>query len=545
MIAQLDTLYGTWKPTRPAKTSRRLRDAREAGHMLAGFRLDSASRDPAIQAYFSQVTNLAAGAYYDIEKRALCRARCREEFDNNAYFRRIAKVYAETVVGLGPQLAILHAGAAGEELEKLWRAWSLAVGLGEKLRLMRLAPLHSGESFAWIGDNPRPHPTAPIALDLRIIEADRVETPWELTHLAHHSPNPNDPLILDGIEIDDWDQPIAYYVAKVHPTDTPRQDWRQFTQFNRIDAADMVHLFDRTRPEQRRGIPEMQSALILLRVMREFTLAVCEAGVNLAKQTIYFETDIPPDALAGEGDEEDGPPPNLPNELPTVPITRGRGQFLPENWKASAVKAEQPTATYDMFTGALIAEIGASIGMPENLARGSSKNFNFASGRLDHLTFRRTCDIDRERLERLVLEPLLARFLTDLAETGQLPAGLPTLAAELDHAWHWQAVDNGGDPAKEQAAATERIRAGLSSIQDEAAALGNTMARNIAETAEALGKSEQEVADAIFSALWGAPPEPPEPPEAPPETPPEVPPEAPDPEDEPEAEAEPREDSDE
>lgn len=479
MIARFDTLAGTWTPA-----------DRRAGHRSRLSRtvyLDSASNDPSIRQWFQSVENLASGSYYSPEKRRLCRARCREEFDNNAYARRIGRIYAETVVGIGPQIAVYHAGAAGKQLEKLWRTWSRAIGLGEKLRLIRLARLHSGEGFAELAQNPRKARHNPLPLDLRIFEADRVETPMgaDLTR------------ILDGLELDSWQQVTHYHVARAHPGDRTFQTWINAMIFDRLPADRIIHSFEITRPEQRRGIPEMQSALILLRVMREFTLSVCEASTNLAKNTIFFETDIPPDALAGDGEEEDAPPPTLPAELPTVPIQRGRGQFLPENWKASPVKAEQPTATYEMFTGALIAEVGASIGMPENLARGSSKNFNFASGRLDHLTFKRSLDIDRDHIERHILDRLLAEFMSQAHEMGLV--GSPELP---EHDWHWHAVDAGGDPAKEQRAAAERVASGFSSIQREASFMGSDIRENIAALSEDLGKSEDEIRELIARHIW-------------------------------------------
>ena len=467
MIAKFDTITHAMEPAMRRRIDR------------AGFALDSSSNDVSVRQWFKTVENLAAGSYYSPEKRRLCRARCREEFDNNAYARRIGRVYAETVVGIGPQIAVYHAGAAGKEIEKLWRTWSRAIGLGEKLRLIRLARLHSGEGFAEIGDNPNPRHTLP--LDLRIFEADRVETPLgvDLTR------------VLDGLELDSWQQPTHFHVARAHPGDRTFQSWRDAMIFDRVPADRIIHSFEVTRPEQRRGIPEMQSGLIILAALREFTLSVVESGITAARHAVLFKTDADSEAL-----DHAGPAPD-PLNLPEAPVSRGTAQYLPEGWDAYQLKSEQPTSTYEMFSGALIAEVGASIGMPENLARGSSKNFNFASGRLDHLTFKRSLDIDRDHIERHILDRILAEFMQQASELGLVGS------AELpEHDWHWHAVDAGGDPAKEQKAAAERVASGFSSIQREAAAMGSDVRENIAALSEDLGKSEAEIQELLISPIW-------------------------------------------
>ncbi len=97
---------------------------------------------------------------------------------------------------------------ANRIVEQEFFAWADAIGLAEKLRTMRLARVSDGESFGLLTNNPR-IPT-PVQLDVKLVEAEQVTAP---------SLNKPPARYLDGIQFDEYGNPINYDVLREHPGD--------------------------------------------------------------------------------------------------------------------------------------------------------------------------------------------------------------------------------------------------------------------------------------------------------------------------------------
>ncbi len=97
---------------------------------------------------------------------------------------------------------------ANRIVEQEFFAWADAISLAEKLRTMRLARVSDGESFGLLTTNPR-IPT-PVQLDVKLVEAEQVTAP---------SLNKPPARYLDGIQFDEYGNPITYDVLREHPGD--------------------------------------------------------------------------------------------------------------------------------------------------------------------------------------------------------------------------------------------------------------------------------------------------------------------------------------
>lgn len=151
---------------------------------------------------------LSPNAANSPEVRQKLHNRARYECANNSCAHGIALTLANDCVGTGPRLQLLSPNeAANSLLEELFAEWAAEAQLAAKLKTMRLSKVWDGESFGLLTTNRRL--TGPVKLDLRLVEAEQV---------ADSSMLP-DPTSVDGIQFDEWGNPVSYRVLRSHPGD--------------------------------------------------------------------------------------------------------------------------------------------------------------------------------------------------------------------------------------------------------------------------------------------------------------------------------------
>jgi capsid protein len=268
--------------------------------------------------HWSAADGLSASAANSSEVRRTLRNRSRYEVSNNSYARGITLTLANDVVGTGPRLQMLtNSAEANRIIEQEFLAWAHQVCLPEKLRTMRLARVTDGEAFALLTNNPQIK--APVQLDLRLIEADQVASPF-----IEQTPNH----YVDGIWFDNYGNPVRYDVLKEHPGEIT---FTSGVEYESIDAAAVIHYFRHDRPGQVRGIPDITPALPLFAQLRRFTLAVLAAAETAADFAGILYTDAPANG------EADAAEPFEPIELEKRMLVT-----MPGGWKMSQLQAEQP-----------------------------------------------------------------------------------------------------------------------------------------------------------------------------------------------------------
>ena len=355
--------------------------------------------------------------------RKTIRQRARYEVANNSFADGIVETLSNDIVGSEVQLQLGDTDAA-QRAEDAFARWASAVRLWEKVRTAVRAKTVDGEVFGLETTN-RAVP-GDIKLDLRLIECDQIESYYTGQAIKRSDE-------IDGIRFDADMNPTEYRVLKYHPGDyrinlaKSGGDW--------INARYVRHLFTATRPGQVRGVSELLPALSLFGELRLYTKAVLNSASRAAEVSGIVYTDMIP----GE-------------EMPTmaagteIEIVRNSLLSLPENWKLSQLKAEQPTTTYEMFRKAILNEIARCINMPYNIAACDSSGYNYASGRLDHQTYDRSIEVSRADLRAQMLDPILAAWLSEYASQNALSAA--QIRELSDHEWHFSQRDH-VDPAKE------------------------------------------------------------------------------------------------
>jgi lambda family phage portal protein len=409
--------------------------------LTAGY--DAAKSTPDNRRHWANADFLSADAANSASVRQALRSRARYEVANNSYARGIVLTLANDLVGTGPRLQLLTPDArTNARLEAAWRYWAAAVGLAEKLRTMRMARAQDGEAFAVLRTNPALKTT--VQLDLQLIEADRVASP------VAEMPSPR---VADGIHYDEYGNPISYEVLEAHPG----SGLAEATRSARIPAERMIHWFRADRPEQRRGVPDLTSALPLFAQLRRYTLAVIESAETAASLAVIMKTTMPPNGEAAAiGDVE-------------LALERNTAVFAPEGWEAQQLEAQQPTAQYDMFVRAIVREIARCLNMPYNIAACDATGANYASGQLDQKTYYRSIEVERAQVEAVCLDRALVEWL---AEARQVFGGLTLPSLQVPHEWFWDGLGEHNDPNRVASAQATRLRAGLTTAAQEFARQG-------------------------------------------------------------------------
>ena len=400
-------------------------------------RFDSAQTTADNANHWAAADGLSAKAAANPEVRKKIRERSRYETANNSYLKGMVLTIANATIGPGPRLQMkTDDPELNAFIEREFHDWCDEIRLADKLRTAEMATIVDGESFVMRSANYRQ--LTPVKADLHVIEADQISTPY-----LDLSPDAVDGLVMGADNYVD-----GYHMLKRHPGD--EYGWTLESRV--ISYRDMVHLFREDRPGQRRGISETQPSLHLFAMLRRFVLAVLAAAETAADYAAIMYTD----SNALEADDI----PNLdPNDA--MPIDRRVFQIMPNGWKMSQLKAEQPTTTFAEFRAAIINEAARCFLMPFNLATGNSSGYNFASGRLDYHIWENAVHIRQYARQRGICKQALWWWFREaMALPGYLPAGL-TQRDLLHHVFLWPAVTGPIDQLKEANANATDLETGL------------------------------------------------------------------------------------
>lgn len=478
MIASLVDHLGNPVISSPAKEERR----KQAWDRILA-RFDAAQTNSENENHWKWADGLSASTAHSPDVRKKLRQRSRYETANNSYLKGMVLTLANSTIGCGPRLQLLTPDPElNTFIEREFMDWAWEIGLAEKLRTAEQSAIVDGEAFLlrtanWRNDTP-------VKTDIKLIESDQIATPYV-------DLNPD---AVDGLEISPDGYVDAFHMLDRHPGDNGYGSLMSHT----ISWLNMVHVYRDDRPGQRRGIPETTPALPLFSTLRRFVLAVLGSAEVAADYAAIMYTDS--NALEAEDI------PNLdPNDA--IPIDRRVFQILPNGWKMSQLKAEQPTTTFGEFRNAIINEAARCILMPYNLATGNSSSYNFASGRLDYHIWEQAVKTRQQERQRSSCKSALRWWFEEARLIpGYLPAGLRWVDLRGAHTWLWPAITGPIDQLKDAKAVETNLRTGMTHRGRELAKLGIDADQHDDEAARFEGySSREEYRQAISQTLRKAP----------------------------------------
>lgn len=419
---------------------------------------DAAQNGDLLKNHWAWADALSADAAASASVRATIRKRSRYEAQNSPLLRGMMTTLADDLVGTGPRLQLVGGSSARRlaRIEADFDAWQShqRVTLASLLHTMRMGRAVDGEAFAiQISDD---QIDGPVRLSLMLVEPEQFCAPWMATVDTVTTET-------DGVVLDAAGRPSSFWMMTTHPGSTTgvllKDSWKQ------IQARYVYHWYKRERAGQHRGIPETAPSLMLLAMLREYSDAALAAARTAATFAGVMKTQAPPDYTEPSEQDAGETGAQPPETMDTIRLPNAGLLVLPDGYDLAQLKAEHPTTGYPDQLKAYLRQIARPWSMPLNIALGDSSDYNYASGRLDHQTYYRAIDVDRQSCEAVVLNPLLRSWLAEY----QMVTGVKT--SDLSHQWYWPGREH-VDPVKEATAQQIRMDVGTTTLQREYAGQG-------------------------------------------------------------------------
>ncbi|MCW6036816.1 phage portal protein [Spirulina subsalsa FACHB-351] len=380
------------------------------------------------------------------------RQRSREQSINSPYIKRYHRLLKQNVIGpKGIQLqskAELDDGKSDRRarhiIEHGWKRWGRkgtcdVTGRYSWVTFLQLwleTLARDGEVMVRLVRNfPNRYGFA-----VQILECDRLD-------LNYNDLLPNGHRVRMGVELDDWERPLAYYLLRDHPGDVQqRQPARG--RHERIPASELLHTFEPWRPHQSRGFTWAHAAMLELYHLDEYRKAEMLAAEHGAKLTGFFEQDAewlePPDE-----DEQDA---EIEEE-----IEAGTAKILPYGVKFTPYKSDHPSSNFGPFLKQGLRGTAAGLGPSYNRLAHDLEGVSFSSlrsGELDERDYYKC-------LQQFVISELLEFVFEAWLEMAMLTGAVSLSFSRIEQyqSVHWQPRGwDWVDPAKDSKAASESIK---------------------------------------------------------------------------------------
>lgn len=313
-------------------------------------------------------------------------------------------------------------------------------------------------------------PGSPYATKIQMVEAARICNPLFAADTA---------TTVAGVTKDQYGAAKTYHICNRHPSarrylaggQRPEFSWQPLPAFAPNGAPLVLHLKDKTRPGQTRGVPYLAPVIELIKQLGRYTDAEVMAAVVSGMFTVFVETE--------SGNPEFGPAPTQDNptgdrsrQADPTGIEMGYGSVvgLRPNQKIEFANPARPNAAFDPFFTAIVRQIGMCLELPfEVLIKHFTASYSAARAALldawDYF-YRR-----RHWLACQFCQPVYEAIITEAVIFGRLAAPGFLTDPLIRKAWlgtRWVGDAPGEiDPLKAVNAARERVDMHLTTLEQE------------------------------------------------------------------------------
>lgn len=448
-------------------TAARAYEGAKTGRRTGGWITGSTSADAEVSASASRLRDRA---------RALVR--------DNPYAARACDTFVANVVGTGITVKAGHA-------QEVWSRWvnecdadGLLDFYGLQALVMRCM-FESGECLIRYRER-RPEDGLAVPLQLQVLEPDYLDD-------RKTGPLKTGGWNAGGVEYDAIGRRVAYHLYTQHPGDSANRG--ASIESRRIPADQVLHIFERKRPGQTRGVPRMAPILLKMRDLDDYEEAeLVRKGIESCFAAIVTTEDTGSGLTEGTTDANG-------NRIET--LGAGLIQYLKPG---QDVKFGAPAAggDYGSYTKTQLRAIASGMGITYEQMTGDLEGVNYSSIRAGLVEFYKTVDmLQWHVLVPMMLQPIWQRW----AETAFAVKAIRQRAPELPQ-WtppkrQWV------DPLKDVNAARNEIGAGITSISETIRARGEDPERVFREISEERALLEKL---GIVSDVIATPPKAPAPP---------------------------------
>lgn len=307
---------------------------------------------------------------------------------------------------------------------------------------------------------------SPYSLKIQLIEAARI---------CNKDHKPDTALLICGVEKDQTGAPVKYHVANMHPAGrrrwTMKSDlkWTELPAFDSKGNPQVLHLKDKTRPGQTRGVPYLAPVIELIKQLGRYTDAEVMAAVITSYFTVFVHTET---GDANLGTDIPGNSEGSISPYDTTGMELGQGTVigLTPDAKVDFANPNRPNTAFDPFVMAVLRQIGVALELPfELLIKHFTASYSAARAALEEAWdyFNRR----RHWLATCFCQPIYEAVITEAVINGRLSA--PGFLADplvrkayLSTVWIGDAKAQ-IDPLKEINAAARRIELTISTLDEE------------------------------------------------------------------------------
>lgn len=394
------------------------------------------------------------------------RDRSRQLVRDSSYAKRLKKVIVDNVIGtgIGMQPAVKSTrdalrSSVNDAIYEAWWNWCQGryCHTGGQMHFCDLERQIMGQVFEAGEVILRLHSSSfggsPVPLALELIEPERLAD-----SLAEPAANASDTKVVQGIEVDRFYRPVAYWIRMLHPGEH-RLTMRETDRVERVPAEQILHLRIIDRWPQVRGEPWLHTVIRKLADIDGYTEAEIVAARAAA---MYFGTIETNEDTAALGEEQsDG--------TFQLPLEPGMVEKLAPGEKLNFVNPGRPNTAIDPFLRYMLRDVAAGGGCSyESLSRDYSQS-NYSSSRLALLEDRDAWRAIQQWFIRSFREPLHRAWLQQAVLSGAVSVPVVEYATDptkfeavnfKPRGWSWV------DPTKEVEAYKEAVRAGFTTVSD-------------------------------------------------------------------------------
>jgi len=348
------------------------------------------------------------------------RDRSRDLVRNNPYANKGLRVFVANAVGTG-----IIPSIKDKKTQKLWKSWVKECDADGQLnfyglqRLMGRTIPESGECLIRFRYR-RPEDGLSVPLQIQVLEPDYLDT------------NKNELLkpggyIQNGIEYDPIGRRAAYWLYKEHPGENSVKF--QSMQSSRVIAEDIIHVYDKLRPGQARGVPIFAPVMITANDLDEYEEATLVRKAAEACITAIVESDDESRTLGGETIEAD-------TQRRLEELAPGMIEYLSGGERITFNNPPASTG-YGEYVNTRLHAIAAGIGITYEQMTGDLSQVNYSSIRAGTLDFRR----EVEQFQWLTFIPMVCeRIMNVWLKTAALSNPGIKVDQEIDWTtpkWDW------------------------------------------------------------------------------------------------------------
>ncbi|MGA9855102.1 MAG: phage portal protein [Gammaproteobacteria bacterium] len=364
------------------------------------------------------------------------RARSREQWENNPYVKRFADLIASNVVGHKGILAHPNVkqadGTMDDRVNKLihdaYTDWGQGrhCDVGKSLSfpdLQRLAVKTlaiDGEIFIRMYRDR----SFKYGFAMQIIDPEFID-------LLFEKKLPNGNYILQGIEYNKFNAPVAYHIYQPAPGDS----YATYApagagQYIRVPAEEMLHVFVPFRVDQRRGVPMTSNALNPLKMLDGYMeAAVVAARVGASTMGFFHSVGGEQETIADDKN---------PDGSLAFDAEPGTFRQLPNGVDVTAWKPDYPSTAFQPFVKTVLRQVASGLGISYTSLSNDIESVNYSSIRQDALQDRELYRVITDTLINRLIQPAYENWIQTQLMIGTLK--LPRKTLMLDEVERYSPV---------------------------------------------------------------------------------------------------------